>query len=40
MLVHLTTATRVARLVYGVLSSLLAILSLFFGSRQRRQFAL
>lgn len=38
MLVQLTTATRVARLVYTVLSSLLAILSLFLGrgSRQRQ----
>ena len=37
MLVHLATATRVAKLVYSILSSIFGLFALFGGPR--RQFA-
>lgn len=39
MMVHLTTAARVARLTYALLSSALALFAIFFGNKRRPAYA-
>lgn len=39
MMVHLTTAARVARLTYALLSSALALFAILFGNKRRPSFA-